>query len=136
MALEPARVITKVRAPDFLFLHDKDFWFKQIWVDLHQTADLKPRQLGFFDYRWYEWDGKGKHDEEAFAGHTMGCTRLMVTDNNVEPFHYHNWRPIEYFAARDAVAKRYRPWPPGLGLTACRGSFFCSSAIWPRWPDH
>ena len=22
----------------------------------------------------------------------------------------------------DAVAKRYRPWPPGLGLTACRGS--------------
>ena len=25
MALEPARVITKVRAPDFLFLHDKDF---------------------------------------------------------------------------------------------------------------
>ena len=22
----------------------------------------------------------------------------------------------------DAVAKRYHPWPPGLGLTACRGS--------------
>ena len=40
MALEPARVITKVRAPDFLFLHDKDFWFKQIWVDLHQTMVL------------------------------------------------------------------------------------------------
>ena len=30
----------------------------------------------------------------------------------------------EYFAVKvtDAVAKRYRPWPPGLGLTACRGS--------------
>ena len=40
MALEPARVITKVRAPDFLFLHNKDFWFKQIWVDLHQTMVL------------------------------------------------------------------------------------------------
>ena len=40
MALEPARVITKVRAPNFLFLHDKDFWFKQIWVDLHQTMVL------------------------------------------------------------------------------------------------
>ena len=40
MALEPATVITKVRAPDFLFLHDKDFWFKQIWVDLHQTMVL------------------------------------------------------------------------------------------------
>ena len=37
MALEPARAITKTRAPDFLFLHEKDFWFKQIWVDLHQT---------------------------------------------------------------------------------------------------
>ena len=40
MPLEPARVITKVWAPDFLFLHDKDFWFKQIWVDLHQTMVL------------------------------------------------------------------------------------------------
>ena len=50
-------------------------------------ADLKPRQLGFFDYKegWYEWDGKGKPEEEAFAGHTTGCIRLMVTDNNVEP---------------------------------------------------
>ena len=38
MALEPA--ITKARAPDFLFLHEKDFWFKQIWVDLHQTMVL------------------------------------------------------------------------------------------------
>ena len=32
--------ITKTRAPDFLFLHEKDFWFKQIWVDLHQTMVL------------------------------------------------------------------------------------------------
>ena len=40
MALEPARAITKTRAPDFLFLHEKDFWFKQIWVDLHQTMVL------------------------------------------------------------------------------------------------
>ena len=167
MALEPARVITKVRAPDFLFLHDKDFWFKQIWVDLHQTmvldrqgsyarpvirlvrcvrkdehgqsgrsspikmricnlhffapiwmaqpivhnfrrmsmAELEPRQPGFFDYKegWYEWDGKGKHEEETFAGHTMGCIRLMISDNNVEPFHYHNWGPIEYFAAQGVI---------------------------------
>ena len=27
-------------APDFLFLHEKDFWFKEIWVDLHQTMVL------------------------------------------------------------------------------------------------
>ena len=55
-------------------------------------AELKSRQPGFFDYKegWYEWDGKGKHEEESFAGHTMGCIRLMITDNNVEQFHYHN----------------------------------------------
>ena len=65
-------------------------------------ADLKPREPGFISYKegWYEWDGRGKQEEEAFAGHTMGCIRLMVTDNNVEPFHYHNWRPIEHFAAQ------------------------------------
>ena len=142
MALEPARAITKTRAPDFLFLHEKDFWFKQIWVDLHQTmvldregsytrpvlglvrcvckdeteqtgrtspikmricnlhffapiwmaqsvvhnfrrmsmADLKPREPGYILYKegWYEWDGRGKQEEEAFAGHTLGCIRLIV----------------------------------------------------------
>ena len=42
-------------------------------------ADLKPRELGFLNYKegWYEWDGRGKHEEEAFAGHTLGCIRLM-----------------------------------------------------------
>lgn len=40
MALEPARLITKVRNSDFLFLHDKDYWFKQIWIDLHQATVL------------------------------------------------------------------------------------------------
>ena len=40
MALEPARAITKVRAPDYLFVREKDFWFKQIWVDLRQTMVL------------------------------------------------------------------------------------------------
>ena len=167
MALEPARVITKVRAPDFLFLHEKDFWFKQIWVDLHQTmvldrqgsyirpiiglarcvckdehdkkgrsspiklrvcnlhffapiwmaqpiaqnfrrmsmADLEPRQPGYFDYKegWYEWDGQGKHEEECFAGQTMGCIQLIISDNNVEQFHYQGWGPIEYFAAQGVI---------------------------------
>ena len=40
MALEPARVVTKTRFPDYLFLHDKDFWFKQIWIDVHQAMVL------------------------------------------------------------------------------------------------
>ena len=65
-------------------------------------ADLKPRQPGFITYKegWYKWDGRGKHEEEAFAG---CCIRLMVTDNNVEPFHYHDWRPIEHFAAQGVI---------------------------------
>ena len=52
-------------------------------------VNLKPREPGYIVHKegWYEWDGTGKH-EEAFAGHTLGCIRLMVTDNNVEPFHY------------------------------------------------
>ena len=69
------------------------------------VADLKPREPGYFDYKegWYEWDGKGKHEEETFAGHTMGCIRLVISDNNVEQFHYHNWRPIEHFAAQGVI---------------------------------
>ena len=65
-------------------------------------AELEP---GFFDPKegWYEWDGKGKHEEETFAGHTMGCIRLMISDNNVEPFHYHDWGPIKYFAAQGVI---------------------------------
>ena len=48
-------------------------------------ADLEPRQPGYFDCKegWYEWDGQGKHEEECFAGQTMGCIRLMISDNNV-----------------------------------------------------
>ena len=30
----------------------------------------------------------------------MGCIRLMISDNNVEQFHYQGWGPIEYFAAK------------------------------------
>ena len=69
-------------------------------------VNLKPRQLGFFDYkeRWYKWNGKGKHEEEAFAGYTMGCIRLMVLPTPMwSPFHYHNWKPIEYFAAQEVI---------------------------------
>ena len=68
-------------------------------------ADLKPRELGYIVCKegWYEWDGRGKHEEEAFAGHTLGCIRLMVTDNNIEPFHWQDWEPIEHFAAQGVI---------------------------------
>ena len=84
-------------------------------------ADLKPREPGYIVYKegWYEWDGKGKHEEEAFAGHTLGCTRLMVTDNNVEPFHYQDWEPIEHFAAQGVIKDAI--WTARLG---------CLGQIW------
>ena len=68
-------------------------------------ADLKPREPGYIVYKedWYEWDGRGKHEEETFAGHTLGCIRLMVTDNNIEPFHWQDWEPIEHFAAQEVI---------------------------------
>ena len=68
-------------------------------------ADLKPREPGYILYKegWHEWDGRGKQEEEAFAGHTLGCIRLMVTDNNIEPFHWQDWEPIEHFAAQGVI---------------------------------
>ena len=68
-------------------------------------ADLKPREPGYILHKegWHEWDGRGKQEEEAFAGHTLGCIRLMVTDNNIEPFHWQDWEPIEHFAAQGVI---------------------------------
>ena len=33
----------------------------------------------------------------------MGCIRLIISDNNVEQFHYQGWGPIEYFAAQGVI---------------------------------
>ena len=68
-------------------------------------ADLKPREPGHILYKegWHKWDGRGKQEEEAFAGHTLGCIRLMVTDNNIEPFYWQDWEPIEHFAAQGVI---------------------------------
>lgn len=40
MCLEPARPSTKAKDPDMLFLHDKDYWFRTIWIDIHQAITL------------------------------------------------------------------------------------------------
>ena len=40
MRIEPAKELTRVKEPDFLFLHDKDFWFRSIWIDLHQAISI------------------------------------------------------------------------------------------------
>ena len=38
--LEPARKVTKLKNPELLFLHEKDYWFRTIWQDLHLAATL------------------------------------------------------------------------------------------------
>ena len=40
MSIEPAKDLTRVKEPEFLFLHDKDFWFRSIWTDLHQALTI------------------------------------------------------------------------------------------------
>ena len=39
--VEPAREVTKVRDPELLFLHEKDYWFRAIWQDIH-CSNLGP----------------------------------------------------------------------------------------------
>ena len=53
--------------PAFLCPHlDGAAHCTQFPTDEHGRTE--PRQPGFFDYKegWSEWDGKGKHEEEAF----------------------------------------------------------------------
>ena len=39
-SIEPAKELTRAKEPDFLFLHSKDFWFRSIWIDLHQALTI------------------------------------------------------------------------------------------------
>ena len=73
-----------------------------------QESYLRP-VIGLVRYDCKEFPDK----EEALEGHqsdyfkecwrTLECVRLIVLDNNVKPFHFRNWRPIEYFAAKEVV---------------------------------
>ena len=39
-SIEPAKELTRTKEPEFLFLHTKDFWFRSIWIDLHQALTI------------------------------------------------------------------------------------------------
>ena len=54
--------------------------------------------------------GKKKPNSSVSGGVLLGCSLAVLI--------------VLVFCVllADAVAKRYRPWPQGLGLTACRGS--------------
>ena len=30
----------RTKEPEFMFLHTKDFWFRSIWIDLHQALTI------------------------------------------------------------------------------------------------
>ena len=38
--IEPAKELTRGKGAEFLFLHDKDFWFRSIWTNLHQALTI------------------------------------------------------------------------------------------------
>ena len=38
--IEPAKELTRTKEPEFMFLHTKDFWFRSIWIDLHQALTI------------------------------------------------------------------------------------------------
>ena len=56
-------------------------------------ADLKPREPGYIVCKegWYEWNGKGKHEEEAFAGVRASIHTFFATFDDEE------WRIITLF---------------------------------------
>ena len=39
-SIEPAKKMTRTKEPEFMFLHTKDFWFRSIWIDLHQALTI------------------------------------------------------------------------------------------------
>ena len=39
-SIEPAKDLTRTKEPEFMFLHTKDFWFRSIWIDLHQALTI------------------------------------------------------------------------------------------------
>ena len=39
-SIEPAKELTRTKEPEFMFLHTKDFWFRSIWIDLHQALTI------------------------------------------------------------------------------------------------
>ena len=39
-SIEPAKELTRAKEPEFMFLHTKDFWFRSIWIDLHQALTI------------------------------------------------------------------------------------------------
>ena len=39
-SIEPAKELTRTKEPEFMFLHTKDFWFRSIWIGLHQALTI------------------------------------------------------------------------------------------------
>ena len=68
-SIEPAKELTGTKEPEFLFLHIKDFWFRSIWIDLHQALTI---------------DRESSRDRAP-----IGLVRCICRDDHVKGQHAH-----------------------------------------------
>ena len=68
-SIEPAKELTRTKEPEFMFLHTKDFWFRSIWIDLHQALTI---------------DRESSRDRAP-----IGLVRCICKDDHVKGKHAH-----------------------------------------------
>ena len=68
-SIEPAKELTRTKEPEFMFLHTKDFWFRSIWIDLHQALSI---------------DRESSRDRAP-----IGLVRCVCKDDRVKGKHAH-----------------------------------------------
>ena len=68
-SIEPAKELTRTKEPEFMFLHTKNFWFRSIWIDLHQALTI---------------DCKSNRDRAP-----IGLVRCICKDDHVKGKHAH-----------------------------------------------
>ena len=68
-SIEPAKELTRTKEPEFMFLHTKDFWFRSIWIDLHQALTI---------------DRESSRDRAP-----IGLVRCICKDDHIKGKHAH-----------------------------------------------
>ena len=81
-SIEPAKELTRTKEPEFMFLHTKDFWFRSVWIDLHQALTI---------------DRESSRDRAP-----IGLVRCICKDDHVKGKHAH----VKFLGARKQHRKR------------------------------
>ena len=68
-SIEPAKELTRTKESEYMFLHTKDFWFRSIWIDLHQALTI---------------DRESSRDRAP-----IGLVRCICKDDHVKGKHAH-----------------------------------------------